>query len=318
MNNITASNTAELLESSARLHKFFWNGLFVALYEPIREQHSVVNLLTQSSDDDKYYIPTTESTLKNYLSCKTRMDSKCFKEFCKGIQVDVRNMSFMEIIPYVNRAFAYLDEQDFSGKASRSKTYRRKTFNETDALMDEGYLWNQALKQDEKEKEQILETFNSLSPKELSILYRVVDGYSFTCECDDTFMECYCCLNEKGQAIFREALEVEQKEMKISYHDEFCNFCREMAEVNSPAVEDITPGMLYEKMESVKYSFCPEDAESLTKYRYAEPKIWQVLELFHKVIQSYPEENIKGMSFSESTGLLVFLRWLAFIPSLCK
>ncbi len=231
--------------------------------------------------------------------------------------MDIEKKRFMELLPYVNRAFAYLEQQEFSGRVSRSKTYRRKAFDEADALMGDEYLWNQELVQDEMEKAQILETLRTLSSEELSLIYRVVDGYPFTCECDDTFMECYCRLNEKGRALFREALDVEQREMGISYHDEFCDFCRKMSVENPTFTQDITPEVLYGKMESVKYSFYPEDAENLIKYRHAEPGTWETLELYHKLIFSYPEGNIEGMTFSETDSLLIFLYRLAGIPSLC-
>ncbi len=318
MSNFTASNTTAILEASARLYKYFWNGLFVALYEPIREQHTVVNLTTESASNDKFYIPMAESTIKNYLSCKTRMDFECFQEFCKGIQVDIRNMSLLDIVPYVNRALAYLEEQDFSGKASRSKTYRQRIFRETDALMDDEYLWRQELAQDEYEKAEILKSLSDLSPKELALLYRVADGYPFTCEYDDTFMDCYCRLNEKGQDLFWEVLEVEQENWKSSHHDELCDFCREMSSEPAPVLQDITVEVLRDKLEKARFNFCPEDVEKLKNYRHAEPETWQALELFHRVILSYPKENIEGLPFSEGASLLIFLQWLVSIPSLCK
>lgn len=310
------SNTIEELKSSAKFHEYFWNGLFVALYEDIRKDIPVLDLA--NGYNEGYQIFASETTIKNYLSCKTKMDFDCFLEYCHGIKVDIEKKRFLELIPYVNKAFAYLGAQDFSGKTSRSKKERQKIFSQTDALSDDSYLLEQQLAQDEQEKAEITKIFSRLSQEELSLLYRVADGYPFTCECDDTFMDCYCLLNEKGQGLFREALVVEQKKYEISYNDEFCDFCREMSMENPPAIQDITPEMLYSKLNEADFYFLPEDAENLTKYRRAEPGTWETLELFHKIIFSYPEGNIEGMTFSEKESLLILLYWLVDIPSLCK
>ena len=183
--------------------------------------------------------------------------------------------------------------------------------------MDDGYLWRQGLAQDEYEKAEILKSLSDLSQKELALLYRVADGYPFTYQCDDTFMDCYCRLNEKGQALFREAL-VEQENWKSSHHDELCDFCREMSSEPAPVLQDITVEVLRDKLEKARFNFCPEDVEKLKNYRHAEPETWQALELFHRVILSYPKENIEGLPFSEGASLLIFLQWLVSIPSLCK
>lgn len=308
------SNTIEQLKDSAKFHGYFWNGLFAALYEPYREQHSIVSLTVPGKG---FFIPASETTIKNYLSCKAKMDFDCFLEYCHGINVDIENKKFLELIPYVNRAYAYLGEQDFSGKTSRSKTQRQKTFIQADYLSDEQRLQEQQLAQDEQEKATIIKTFSSLSQEELSLLYRVADGYPITCECDDTFMDCYCCLNEKGKNLFQEALAVNQQKYEITYNDEFCDFCREISIENAPVIRDITPEMLYDKLNKADYYFLPEDAENLTKYCYAESGTWKTLEQYHKLIFSYPAGNIEGMTFSEKDSLLIFLYWLASIPSLC-
>ena len=70
MSNITASNTAELLESSARLYKYFWNGLFAALYEDVRKDNPVEDIA--SGNNPGYLIPASPTVIKNYLSCKTK------------------------------------------------------------------------------------------------------------------------------------------------------------------------------------------------------------------------------------------------------
>ena len=184
--------------------------------------------------------------------------------------------------------------------------------------MDDEYLWRQGLAQDEYEKAEILKSLSDLSQKELALLYRVADGYPFTYQCDDTFMDCYCRLNEKGQALFREALEVEQENWKSSYHDELSDFCREMSSEPAPVLQDITVEVLRDKLEKARFNFCPEDVEKLKNYRHAEPETWQALELFHRVILSYPKENIEELPFTEGASLLIFLHWLVSIPSLCK
>lgn len=131
-------------------------------------------------------------------------------------------------------------------------------------------------------------------------------------------MECYCRLNENGKSIFREALGNERKKWNVSYHDEFCDFCREMALSPVTIMQDATPETLCGKLEKSDFYFQPEDAQNLLKYRNAEPEIWQTLEAFHQLILSYPEENITGQTFTEQESLLILLYWLADIPSLCK
>lgn len=42
------------------------------------------------------------------------------------------------------------------------------------------------------------------------------------------------------------------------------------------------------------------------------------LELFHKVMLSYTDENIEGLPFGEKDCLLILLNWLVDIPSLRK
>lgn len=81
------SNTIEELKSSAKFHEYFWNGLFVALYEDIRKDTPVLDLATGYNEG--YQIFASETTIKNYLSCKTKMDFDCFLEYCHGIKVDI-------------------------------------------------------------------------------------------------------------------------------------------------------------------------------------------------------------------------------------
>lgn len=309
------SSTIEELKNSAKFHEYFWNGLFVALYEPLRDKYPIVSLTVTGG---RYYITASETTIKNYLSCKTRMDFDCFLEFCHGIKIDIEKKRFLEILPYVNRAFAYLAEQDFSDKVSRSKNVRRDIFSKADTLSDDDHIWERQLAQDEKERAEMIELFSSLSQEELSLLYQVADGYPFTCGWDDNFMDCYCRLNVNGKSIFHEALDNERKKWDVSYHDEFCDFCRKMAVSTVTTLQDANPETLCSKLESTDYYFQLEDAQNLLKYRNAEPETWHTLEAFHQLILSYPEENIAGQTFTEQESLLIFLYWLADIPSLCK
>lgn len=315
------SETVEFLKNNAKFHKYFWNGLFVALYEPYRESHPVSSLPVNGGT---FFIPESESTIKNYLSCKQQMDFDKFQEFCKGIHINIESKRLIEVVPYINQAMVYLNEMDTSGKASRSKKERQKILVQYDDLSKEekekaeAHLWEQYLAQDEKERTEIIETLSNLTPEELSLLYRVADGYPDTCGWDDIFMECYCIMNEHGQSLFRETLENEKKKWNVSYHDKFCDFCREMAAETVTPLQDVTPEILCDKLEKAFYNFLPEDAKNLLKYRNAQPETWKILEEFHQVIRSYPEENIDEQTFTEAESLLIFLHRLADIPSLQK
>lgn len=219
------SSNIEELKKMAKFHKYFWNGLFVALYEPHRKRYPVVSLAVSGG---KNFIPMSESAIKNYLACKTRMDYDTFLVFCHGIKIDIEKKRILELMPYIERAGACLDEMAFSGKVSRSKTKRQQAFSQADALSDEGHLWEKQL------------------------------------------------------------------------------------------VQDAAPEMLCGKLEKADFYFQPEDAQSLLKYRNAEPETWQTLNAFHQLIFSYPEENIEGQTFTEQESLLIFLYWLISVPSLCR
>ena len=71
------------------------------------------------------------------------------------------------------------------------------------------------------------------------------------------------------------------------------------------------------KLEKIGFS-SPEDAQKLKNYRYAETDTWVVLELFHKVMLAYADENIEDLPFGEKDCLLILLNWLVDIPSLRK
>lgn len=96
-----------------------------------------------------------------------------------------------------------------------------------------------------------------------------------------------------------------------------CKFCRIMATEQNSNIKSITPDMLSGKLEEIGlYSF--EDAQKLKNYRYVKSDTWMTLELFHKVMLSYTDENIEGLPFGEKDCLLVLLNWLVDIPSLRK
>ncbi|MCI7169752.1 hypothetical protein MSB04_04915 [bacterium] len=312
MNNQTVNE----LQKCAKLNKYFWNGLFAVIYEE-RRYEIPIGALT-AGEDENYWIHETISTIKNYLSCKHVLDFSRFKEFCSGIHCNILDRHFIELLPLVNKAYAYLEEQDFTnGKVSKSKKYRQKILEQADMINDDTYMLEQQIAQDEWEHAKILEIFNDLTEKELSLLYLVADGYNYTHGCDDFFMEHFFQLNENGQALFKEALEVEYSQQNNSIDDEMCMFCRIMAVEKNTNIKAITPNMLYEKLEKIGFS-SPEDAQKLKNYRYAETDTWVVLELFHKVMLAYADENIEDLPFGEKDCLLILLNWLVDIPSLRK
>ncbi|MCM1542544.1 MAG: hypothetical protein NC121_14965 [Blautia sp.] len=57
-------DTIEELKSYSKFHEYFWNGLFVALYEPHREQYPVVSFATTGRS---YYIPASKSAIKKSI-----------------------------------------------------------------------------------------------------------------------------------------------------------------------------------------------------------------------------------------------------------
>lgn len=310
MNNQTVNE----LQKCAKHIRYFWNGLFAVVYEEIRYEKPIITLTM--GRDKKHQIFATSTTIKNYLSCKTEMDFECFVEYCNGISSNILDRHFIEVVPYVNKAFAYLEEQDFTnGKVSKSKKYRQEILERTDMLNDDAYKWAQQIEQDEWEHARILDIFSDLTEKELSLLYQVADGYAHTHGCDDFFMERFPRLNEKGQALFKEALEVEYSKQNNSVDDEMCAFCRTMANEKQIKTQAIIPDMLYKKLGKIGFD-TPEDAEKLKNYRYANSDTWIALELYHKVMLAYSDENIEDLPFGEKDCLLILLSWLIDIPSL--
>ena len=73
--------------------------------------------------------------------------------------------------------------------------------------------------------------------------------------------------------------------------------------------------MLYEKLGKIGFD-TPEDAEKLKNYRYANSDTWLALELYHKVMLAYSDENIEDLPFGEKDCLLILLSWLIDMPSL--
>ena len=310
------SRTVEELQKCSKLNTYFWNGLFAVIYEE-RRNEIPIGALTAGTDEN-YWIHETESTIKAYLSCKRVLTFSRFEEFCCSIHCDILDRRFTEIFPYVNKTYAYLEEQDLTkGKVSKSKKYRQKLFKQVDLLNDDTYLLEQQLAFDELEQAKILEIFSDLTDNELSLLYRVADGYSFTHGCDDFFIEYFHKLNEKGQSLFREALEVEYCKHKHSVEDEMCQFCQTMVKEKYDNLKTITPYMLYKKLE--KLGFCTsKDAKKIKMFRYAKSSTWTVLELYHKVMIAYSDNNIENLPFGEKDCLLILLNWLSDIPSLKK
>lgn len=232
----------EELKRDAKHHKYFWNGLFAALYEDVRERVTVAGLTTDSGSG--YQIAATKSVISSYLACEREMDFDYFMEFCKGIKVDIEKKRYMEIAPYVNRAFAYLEEQMDIKKCSKSKKCRKAVFEEANLNMDENHKEAEKIALDNLKKEKILKAFSDLSKEELNLLYRVADGYEYILSGDVFFMEHYSCLNEKGQKLFQEALAEKQKQKAAYGGDEMCSFCKEMEEEKELCLRDITADVL--------------------------------------------------------------------------
>lgn len=312
MNNQTVYE----LKKCAKLIRYFWNGLFAVIYEEIRYEKTITTLTV--GGDKKHQIFATATTIKNYLSCKTEMDFERFVEYCNGISSNILDRRFIEVHPYVNKAYAYLEEQDFTnGKVSKSKNYRQRLLMRTDMLNDEAYMWAQQIEQNKWEYARIIDIFSDLTEKELSLLYRVADGYVHTHGCDDYFMERFPQLNEKGQALFREALEVEYSKQSNPVDDEMCEFCRIMADEKQTEMQAITSDMLYKKLNKIRVD-TPKDAVMLKNYRYTNSDTWITLELYHKVMLAYSDDNIEDLPFGEKDCLLILLNWLSDIPSLKK
>lgn len=316
--------TINELKKLAKCNEFFWNGLFAVLYEPIRGEHNLTNITIDSGRDDdtkNYYIPVSETTIKNVLSCKRKLDYEDFLFYCKGINYDIENQRFTNLVPYINKTFVYLEKLDDrkqkGKKKSISKKYRQKFLAEAERINDDNYILEQELAQNELEEKKILDIFSDLSKKEMSLLYKVADGIPYSNEYDDLFIEYYPQLNKKGKSLFLEALEIEKAEFDTSNSDEFCDFCRKMSEEMEIVQQEIIPEMLYKKLLDINYCFM-EGAELLKKYRYINKENWKVLEQYHRLILAYSDEKIEGFSFSSKDCLVIFFDWLIRIPSLNK
>ena len=369
-------HTLDALNKCVEMNKFFLNGLFAVIYEEIRYKIPIGALSAGTNED--FWIFESVTSIKNILSCKSILDFSHFEVYCKGIHSNILDKRPMEVVPYINKAFAYLDAQnecspiilrdalnelsselnifrdiielakeqaslgesqlsflqdvfnEFSvnvsclfdafelskKKVSSSKKLRQKTFAMAGRFDDDDFIWDNQLKQDNFEQKKILEIFDMLSKDDLSLLYRIADDFYHIKECDIFFMQFFSRLNEKGQQLFREALEVECSNWDVSSGDNMCDFCSVMSK-ESIIHADITPIMLYDKMTYIG-SGSIDDAESLCCFRFAKPDTWEILEMYHRLILNYPDENIEGLPFGEKDNLIILLCWLVDIPSLKK
>ena len=71
----------------------------------------------------------------------------------------------------------------------------------------------------------------------------------------------------------------------------------------------------YEKISENGFDL-PEVAQKLKNFRNAKTDTWVILELYHKIMLGYSDENIEDLPCGEKDCLLILLSWLIDIPLL--
>lgn len=316
---INKQTVIELIKCT-ELNTYFLNGLFAVLLQELQDEKKVSKTSLFSTSNSKYKLYISQETMKRILRCSKKLDFIDFAKLCKEIKNNILNKRLIEIKPYINKALIYLEQQDFTnGKMTKSKIYRKEILEQVSTPDSESYILEQEreyeLVQDEQEYKKIIEVFSDLTMEELSLLYRVADVFPYTQGYDSIFMEQFSLLNEKGQSLFREAIETEYNKQNSSVEDEVCKFCQIITRETETNILDITPEMLYKKMLDI--GFCSlEYAEEIKIFRNTNLNIWKILGIFHQLILIYANKNTKDLAIEECNSLLILLSWLVQIPSL--
>ncbi|MBQ7920779.1 MAG: hypothetical protein IJ324_12670 [Lachnospiraceae bacterium] len=200
----------QLLEKFAELSPYFWNALFVILYEPIRKEIPVDNGRATISLTELTYAP--KSTIHDYLACKRPLPYNEFLNYCNAINIDIYSPNF-DALKSGNIALEYLQTLFDDHKLNTKGTHRKATITKITLHNEDDFIEAQSERAWDYIEQEILEHFNDLPCSDLTYLYQIADILTYTTVYDTDFVKFYTELNETGKTLFKEALNVEALEI---------------------------------------------------------------------------------------------------------
>lgn len=307
--------TKFVLEKFSELSPYFWNALFVILYEPKRKEIPVdsgriVNPLTKLASASK-------STIHDYLACKRPLPYNEFVIYCKAINIDIYSPNFAAL-KYGNSALEYLQTLQRDNTLNTKGTHRKDVIADITFYNEDEYIEAQSERAWDYIEQEILEHFTDLTCDDLTYLYQIADALTYADAYDTDFVKLYTKLNETGKMLFKEALVVESVEAPTTTDDKATALYKELSHVSKTITDtqlSVTPEMLVNKLRHIS-RYSPEYASELCQYLYMDTDAWNTLIDFHKIMSTLSESNIPDYTFSERQSLLLFLNWLWNLPSL--
>jgi len=307
--------TELVLEKFSELSPFFWNALFVILYEPKRKEIPVDNGYSTISLTELTY--ASKSTIHDYLACKRPLPYNEFVNYCNAINEDIYSPNF-EALKLGNIALEYLQTLFDDRKLNTKGTHRKATITNITFHNEDEFTEAQTEHAWDYIEQTILEQFKDLSCDDLTYLYQIADVLTYATVYVTDFVKFYTELNETGRMLFKEALNVESAETSALVDDEATALYGELSQISKTAGESslsVTPEMLVNKLGHIS-RYSPEYASELRQYLSMDMDAWNTLIDFHKIISALSESNIPDYTFSERQSLLLCLNWLWNLPSL--
>lgn len=307
--------TKHLLEKFSELSPYFWNALFVILYEPKRKEYPVDN--GRSTNSLTQLIPASKSTIHDYLACKRPLPQDEFERYCKAINVDIFSPDF-DTLAFGNIALEYLQRLPDDNKLNTKGTHRKDIIAHITLSNGEESIESQTNSAWYYIEQNMLECFKDLTHNDLTYLYQISDVLTYANTYDADFVKFYTELNETGKKLFKEALAVESKETSTIVDDEATAVYKKFSKIPKTITDNqlsVTPEILVNKLGHIS-RYSPEYASELCQYIYMDADAWNTLIDFHKITSALSENNIPDYTFNETESLLIFLNWLWNLPSL--
>lgn len=307
--------TELVLEKFSELSPFFWNALFVILYEPKRKEIPVDNGYSTISLTELTY--ASKSTIHDYLACKRPLPYDEFVNYCNAINVDISSPNF-EVLKLGNTALEYLQTLFDDRKVNTKGTHRKATITNITFHNEDEVTEAQTERAWDYIEKEILEQFKDLTCDDLTYLYQIADVLTCTTLYDTDFVKFYTELNETGRKLFKEALSIESVEVPALVDDDATALYGKLSQISKTTAESslsVTPEMLIHKLGHIS-RYSPEYASELCQYLPMDMDAWNTLIDFHKIISALSESNIPDYTFSERQSLLLCLNWLWNLPSL--
>lgn len=306
----------EFIECRAKSVPYFINALFIAVYEPKRNDFPVKDTKKHGKGlASKAYM--SDVTIFDYLKFKKVLKYNEFETFCKILNIDIARACF-PVQKYCNIAEELLQNMEETKKLSSHKETRTSLIEKLKVRQDKEEI--DFIEQFESNtdyiEEEMLSCFNGLSTKELAYLYQLIDIFDYTFCGDEEFLRRYLELNSVGKKLFCEALETVYAEKDPIPEDNAIDFIRQCSNITQGKNQkNITPQSLVNELgRKMYYSY--EHAKSLCLYLYMDKDAWNTLILIHKFIKTANTENLPDIPIDEVASLYLFLDWLCKLPSL--